>query len=626
MTRAVRDDWILTVEASVEQLVYVREDEYTVARMSAEDMPAFVASGRALAGVQPGETLKLVGEWDDHPRHGRRLMVSACERVIPSTVRAIELYLGSGLIRGIGPRLAHAIVSHFGEESLTVIDTDPVRLREVINIGPVRQAQIVEAWREQKAIAALMVVLQGYGVSPLLAAKVYQAFGAQAAEILTSDPYRLIGRVRGIAFSTADRIALRSGVPESSPQRIQAAVLDRLDAAASGGGHCYLPLLAVLTQTIAMIGQEEELIRQAVDALVAERRVVTEPSPERPGQTVVYAKEIHSRELALTDHLTRLFRARSTLPMRGFEEDATLNDDQRAAVTMALAATVSVLTGGPGCGKSHTVRAIAATVRAMGGTVTLAAPTGKAAKRLSELTGVPAMTVHRMLAHQPDPDALFDRNPAHADLIVVDEASMLDLHLATRLCAAIPSGATCCSSATATSSPASAPATSWPTCCAWRTSPGPADPHLPAGGRQRHRPGRPPHPRRELRACPAGAASGSRSSTTPRPSPSGWSNWRRWRSRASRTWTPVRSRCCARCARARRAPRTSAADCRNGSTRPPRTRPSTGRAPRSSGSATGSCRSATTTTRASSTARPAPSPASSRRTGWWRSSSTTGNR
>ncbi|GIH78583.1 ATP-dependent RecD-like DNA helicase [Planobispora longispora] len=428
------------MEASVEQLVYVREDEYTVARMSAEDMPAFVASGRALAGVQPGETLKLVGEWDDHPRHGRRLMVSACERVIPSTVRAIELYLGSGLIRGIGPRLAHAIVSHFGEESLTVIDTDPVRLREVINIGPVRQAQIVEAWREQKAIAALMVVLQGYGVSPLLAAKVYQAFGAQAAEILTSDPYRLIGRVRGIAFSTADRIALRSGVPESSPQRIQAAVLDRLDAAASGGGHCYLPLLAVLTQTIAMIGQEEELIRQAVDALVAERRVVTEPSPERPGQTVVYAKEIHSRELALTDHLTRLFRARSTLPMRGFEEDATLNDDQRAAVTMALAATVSVLTGGPGCGKSHTVRAIAATVRAMGGTVTLAAPTGKAAKRLSELTGVPAMTVHRMLAHQPDPDALFDRNPAHADLIVVDEASMLDLHLATRLCAAIPSG------------------------------------------------------------------------------------------------------------------------------------------------------------------------------------------
>ncbi|GGS93751.1 ATP-dependent RecD-like DNA helicase [Planobispora rosea] len=428
------------MEASVEQLVYVREDEYTVARMSAEDMPAFVASGRALAGVQPGETLKLVGEWDDHPRHGRRLLVSACERVIPSTVRAIELYLGSGLIRGIGPRLAHAIVSHFGEESLTVIDTDPVRLREVINIGPVRQAQIVEAWREQKAIAALMVVLQGYGISPLLAAKVYQAFGAQAAEILTSDPYRLIGRVRGIAFAIADRIALRSGVPESSPQRIQAAVLDRLEAAASGGGHCYLPLLAVLVQTGELIGQDEDLIRQAVDALVAERRVVTETSPERPGQTVVYTKELHSRELALTDHLTRLFNARSTLPMRAFEEDATLNDDQRAAVTMALTATVSVLTGGPGCGKSHTVRAIAATVRAMGGTVTLTAPTGKAAKRLSELTGLPAMTVHRMLAHQPDPDALFDRNPAHADLVVVDEASMLDLQLATRLCGAIPSG------------------------------------------------------------------------------------------------------------------------------------------------------------------------------------------
>ncbi|WP_113703818.1 ATP-dependent RecD-like DNA helicase [Nonomuraea lactucae] len=431
------DDGISAVDASVEQLVYVRDDGYTVARMSADSGPGFVASGRALAGVQPGETLRLTGAWGEHPRHGSRFQVTGCERIAPSTVRAIQLYLGSGLIRGIGPRLAHAIVSHFGEETLTVIDTGPERLTEVVNIGPARQAQIVEAWKEQKEIAALMVVLQGFGISPLLAAKIYQVYGADSAAILASDPYQLIGRVRGIAFQTADRIALQSGVPERSPQRIKAAVLDRLDSAAVRGGHCFLSMTALLTQTAELVELDQELVRPMVDALTAERRVVVEAAPD---QVVVYSKELHAREVKLAEELGRLWRARSTLPMRPFQEDAGLHDDQRAAVNMALTSTVSVLTGGPGCGKSHTVRVIAATARAMGSTVTLAAPTGKAAKRLSELTGLPAMTVHRMLAHQPDPDALFDQAPAQADLIVVDEVSMLDLHLATRLCSAIPSG------------------------------------------------------------------------------------------------------------------------------------------------------------------------------------------
>ncbi|MEV0200384.1 ATP-dependent RecD-like DNA helicase [Nonomuraea sp. NPDC050691] len=435
-------DASVAVDASVEQLVHVRDDGYTVARMSSDSgpgpvAPSFVATGRALAGVQPGETLRLAGRWGEHERHGGRFQVTACERIVPSTVRAIQLYLGSGLIRGIGPRLAQAIVGHFGERTLTVIDTAPERLTEVLNIGPARQGQIVEAWREQKAIAGLMVVLQGYGVSPLLAAKIYQVYGTDSADVLASDPYQLIGRVRGVAFHTADRIALQSGVPRESPQRIKAALLDRLDNAAAGGGHCFLSMTALVTQTAELVEQDPDQVRPMVDALAAERRVVVEAGPD---QVIVYAKELHAREVKLAGELGRLWQARSTLPMRPFTEDLGLHDDQRAAVTMALTSTVSVLTGGPGCGKSHTVRVIAATVRAMGGTVTLAAPTGKAAKRLSELTGLPAMTVHRMLAHQPDPDALFDQAPAQADLVVVDEASMLDLHLATRLCSAIPSG------------------------------------------------------------------------------------------------------------------------------------------------------------------------------------------
>ncbi|MFG1695314.1 ATP-dependent RecD-like DNA helicase [Nonomuraea sp. NPDC049309] len=430
------------MEASVEQLVYVRDDEYTVARMSADGEPDFIATGRALAGVQPGETLRLFGEWGRHARHGRRFAVSGCERVTPSSVRAIRAYLGSGLIRGIGPKLAYAIVDHFGEETLKVIDGEPERLTEVVNIGPQRQGQIVQAWQEQKAIAALMVTLQGLGVSPLLAAKIHQVFGKDAEEVLATDPYQLIGRVRGIAFRIADRIALRAGVPERSPQRIKAALLDRLEAAGSRDGHCFVPVAALVRETAQLIEQDQELVRPMVDALAAERRLVVETHPHRPDVHVAYLQHVHSREVALAAQLAALMRARSTLPLRSFHEDPSLHDDQRAAVTMALTSTVSIITGGPGCGKSHTVKAIAAVVRASGGTVTLTAPTGKAAKRLSELTGMPAMTVHRMLAQQPDPDpeTLFDERPSQADLIVVDEASMLDLHLATRLTAAVRPG------------------------------------------------------------------------------------------------------------------------------------------------------------------------------------------
>lgn len=445
---SVADGLISLVEASVEQLVYVREDEYTVARMSADGVPDFVATGRALAGVQPGETVRLFGDWSRHPRHGRRFAVTGCERVTPSSVRAIRVYLGSGLIRGIGPRLAYAIVDHFGEATLKIIDGEPERLTEVVNIGPQRQGQIVLAWQEQKAIAALMVTLQGLGVSPLLASKIYQVFGPDADEVLSTDPYRLIGRVRGVAFRIADRIALQAGVPERSPQRVKAALLDRLEAAGSRDGHCFLPVSALVREAAELIEQPQELVRPLVDALVADRRLVVETAPEPAGahregeRPVAFAKHVHSREVALTARLTTLMTARSTLPLRAYQEDPGLHDDQRAAVTMALTSTVSIITGGPGCGKSHTVKAVATTVRAAGGSVTLTAPTGKAAKRLSELTGLPAMTVHRMLAQQPDPDpeTLFDERPSQADLIVVDEASMLDLHLATRLAAAVRPG------------------------------------------------------------------------------------------------------------------------------------------------------------------------------------------
>ena len=468
MREAAATEQPVEIECAVERLIHVRPDEFTVARVASEDAGEFTAAGTALAGAQPGAVVRLTGRWVQHPRHGTQLAVGGCECVLPSHVRGIRMYLGSGLIRGIGPKLATAIVDEFGEDTLKVIDADPDRLLTVHGIGQGRRDLIVASWIGQKTIRDLMVVLQGLGISPLLATKIYTEFGAGSLAVVRRDPYRLIERVRGIGFAVADKIALASGVPEESPQRLQAALLDRLDAA-RGEGHCYVPEAELLEQARRLVEQDPEPLARALADLAAARAVVVEGDPRGGGaaEPVVFARRLHATERALAAQLTRLLLAGSDLPPAvrrradamadaAAETDAAgggeagpagetgpeLPAGQRAAVIMALTHTVSVLTGGPGCGKSHTVKTIARAVRAGGGKVTLAAPTGKAARRLKELTGMPAMTVHRMVADLPDadPDALFDDGPMLADLIVVDEASMLDVFLALKLARLTPAG------------------------------------------------------------------------------------------------------------------------------------------------------------------------------------------
>ncbi|WP_194892021.1 SF1B family DNA helicase RecD2 [Catenulispora pinisilvae] len=457
---------LIQFECAVEHLIHVRPDEYTVARVVSEEVGEFTAAGAALAGVQPGAVVQLSGRWVRHHRYGDQFVVASCECVLPSHVRGIRMYLGSGLIRGIGPKLAGAIVECFGEDTLKIIDADPDRLLEVHGIGAGRRDKIAASWIGQKVVRDLMVVLQGFGISPLLATKVYIEFGAESLAVVRTDPYRLIEKVRGIGFAAADKIALASGVPAESPQRLRAALLDRLDAARSEG-HCYVLRARLLLAARRLVGQEHDLLASALETLVAARAVVIEADPREPDsdEPVVFSRTLHSTERSLASFLARLLAADSDLPpavrkraeaagaeapggddLRADDSNGDgpradhshaddLHADQRAAVAMALSSTVSVLTGGPGCGKSHTVKAIAAAVRSGGGRVTLAAPTGKAARRLAELTGMRAMTVHRLVADLPeaDPDALFDDGPMMADLIVVDEASMLDVFLARRL-------------------------------------------------------------------------------------------------------------------------------------------------------------------------------------------------
>lgn len=448
-----------TLEGTVERLLAVRPDGHTAARLTATDGTELTVTGRPLAGVQPGETVRVTGVWVRHHRFGAQLAVQSCEAVAPSGVRAIRLYLASGMVRGIGPKLAAAIVEAFGERTLEVIDETPERLLEVNLIGPGRKDLIIDSWITHKHVRELMVVLQGFGVGPSYAVRIYAEFGDGSAEVVRKDPYRLIEAVRGIGFATADRIALASGVPEDSPGRCRAAVMDRLDSAAAMAGHCFLPRASLVAGAVALLGQDEVLVQRAVEELIGLRRIVVDP--EAGAGDAVYERRMWEKERGLAAGLAELARAKSDLPgavrrrldaLDGNEgtdsndakagKDASLHPQQLAAVRMALNHTVSVLTGGPGCGKSHTVATITALVAAGGGKVTLAAPTGKAAKRLAQLTGHAAMTVHRLVADKKDDDsgALFDDDPLYADLIVVDEASMLDVGLAARLVSRVVRG------------------------------------------------------------------------------------------------------------------------------------------------------------------------------------------
>jgi exodeoxyribonuclease V alpha subunit len=429
---------VTVAEGVVDRLIYVGADGYTVAILTTGERSETKIGGTVLHGLQPGETVRVDGDWTN----SGTLKVDECERVLPATVHAIRRYLGSGLVRGIGRKLADAIVDTFGPDTLDVIDREPRRLMEVHQIGRDRMAKIIAAWADQRAVREVMVFLQGVGVSPALAVRIHRKLGEQSLHVVRNEPYRLVEEVWGIGFATADTIALAAGIPEQSPERMQAAVLHTLLQARTMGGHCFLPVTEVLTHTTAMVAQDEELIRTALHALRRRRKVVQE---QIGGREVVFSAHLHQQETMLADNVMRLLGTPSSLPGKPKLDSPELDDTQRQALEMALTNTVSILTGGPGCGKSFTVRHIATTAKAAGAKITLAAPTGRAARRLSELTGMPAMTVHRMLGRNAEPEddgGLFDVNdPLSADLIVVDESSMLDVGLADALVDKIPAGA-----------------------------------------------------------------------------------------------------------------------------------------------------------------------------------------
>jgi exodeoxyribonuclease V alpha subunit len=446
------------LEATLERITFANpQTGYTVARVDTGRGGDLVTVVGSLLGAQPGETLRLRGRWGAHPQYGRQFQVEDYTTVLPATVQGIRRYLGSGLVKGIGPRLAERIVDHFGTDALRVIEEQPGRLAEVPNLGPKRTRLITVAWEEQRAIKEVMVFLQGVGVSTSLAVRIYRQYGDASIGVVRNEPYRLAAEVWGIGFRTADTIAAAVGIPHDSTQRVEAG-LQFVLSEATGQGHCFLPETELVARAIEMLQVPADLVGHCLALLVAEEGLIREEFPGADGEpptVAYYLVPFHRAEVSLAGGLKRLATADDDrlAAFASVDWDAALAwlhrrtgvelaAGQKAAVQLALTEKVAVLTGGPGCGKSFTVRSIVTLAAAKGAKVVLAAPTGRAAKRLTELTGVEAVTVHRLLELRPGGDAAFDRDrPLQADLVVVDESSMLDLLLANKLVRAVPPGA-----------------------------------------------------------------------------------------------------------------------------------------------------------------------------------------
>ncbi len=448
---------LATLEAVLERITYANEENgYTVARVATRGSADLTTVVGNLLGAQPGESLRMQGVWKSHPQFGRQFEVRDYTTVLPATIQGIRRYLGSGLIKGIGPKMAERIVAHFDLDTLRVIEEEPTRLIEIPGLGPKRTRMIGTAWEEQKAIKEVMIFLQGVGVSTSIAVRIYKTYKDASISVVKNEPYKLAGDVWGIGFKTADKIAQALGIPHDSPQRVKAGLQFTLSEA-SEEGHCYLPEAELVAKATEILGVEATLAATCLEELSREEGVVMEdlPRPEGEKVTAVYLVPFHRAEVSLASGLLRLLRApNERLPaFKDVAWDAALGwlqtttgsalaPEQEQAVRLALTERVAVLTGGPGCGKSFTVRSIVALAKAKRAKIVLAAPTGRAAKRLSELAGVEASTLHRLLQLRPGGDAAFDRDtPLDADLVVVDEASMLDVLLANTLVKAVAPGA-----------------------------------------------------------------------------------------------------------------------------------------------------------------------------------------
>jgi exodeoxyribonuclease V alpha subunit len=437
-----------TAQGIVARILYTNEENgWAVVRLRSDDAASFTATG-PLLGVREGDELRLSGRWIDHARFGEQFEADSYVQVAPSTLEGLRRFLGSGRIRGLGPKMAARVVEIFGLETLEVLDSNPGRLLEVRGIGPRTVERIRSSWEQHRGIQQIMIFLTGHGVAPGVAVKAFRRYGAGAVEVVRSNPYRLAEEVFGVGFLTADRIARKLGIPPDAPERLEAGLLYALQEA-TGQGHVFLPADELQERAAALLEAEGEDLKKALERLSSRELVVLRMRPQ--ATAAVYTPRLDGAEGTLARDLRELLAAESTTAtvvvdraISWYQQRARIRlaPRQRQALAAALSEKIAVITGGPGTGKTTLIRGVVEILGKKDAEVLLAAPTGRAAKRLTETTGLAAKTIHRLLEFNPTTGS-FSRNrqnPLEADCLVLDEVSMLDVELAASLLEAVPPG------------------------------------------------------------------------------------------------------------------------------------------------------------------------------------------
>ena len=436
-----------SVSGEVQRIVFANPDNgYVVLKLKRDGGKGEAVLAGSLSGVQPGVCIEVTGHWTDHPQFGRQFQVEQCHLQLPTTTSGIAKFLASS-VPGISTKLANDIVKHFGDQTLEILEKESWRLREVHGIGSGKLKQLVEAWQKSADTREAQIFLQGIGLTPNLAEKVIQKFGARSApEIVRKNPYRLATEIEGVGFLTADRFALSQNIAPDSPFRCGAALVYALDQAQQDGQVC-LPQSRLFLEAENLVAQPVEALQNGYDEALRNGLLREEKAhPEIADDPLCYLPQLYYAEIQLSEILNILLKAPKTpsppQSLPGFSGNLRLNAEQLQAVQCALSAPVSILTGGPGVGKTTTVAAMVKAALLRGWTVKLAAPTGRAARRLSEATGQSATTIHRLLQYNPKLKGFSfnPESPLPCKFLILDEVSMLDVPLARSLFRAVRPG------------------------------------------------------------------------------------------------------------------------------------------------------------------------------------------
>ena len=432
-----------SIEGVLERITFYNEENgFLIGKLKGNQKTTEIAVVGKAPKVQCGETLELKGKWVNHPKHGRQFSFDTFESKLPASAYGIRKYLASGLIHGIGKTYANKIVDQFGADTLKIISEDSGRLREIQGIGKKRIKSIREAWEEQKAVREVMMFLQTYGVTDALCLRLVRKYGNSAKKILEKDPYRIIREVKGIGFKTADRIALNLGLSNNGPERIEAGILHTIQESEDQGNN-HIERRELVIQSANLLQSDSNDIETRIDALLKDIELVHSKNDWLQLPSSALAEETLAR------CLTNLKKSRSSLPPIQIEKAITWAQEkagfsfatsQAEGIRQALLSKISILTGGPGTGKTTILRALVSILRAKKAKVLLAAPTGRAARRMAESCSYFAQTVHRLLKFDPGRGGFSsnEKNPLSCDFIIMDETSMLDLRLASALVRSIP--------------------------------------------------------------------------------------------------------------------------------------------------------------------------------------------